>query len=342
MKKIIFSLLLAACFSQVVNAQQDGTYDMYLFNGLYLNPAYAGSQDVVSLVGIYRHQWAGIDGAPRTVNVSVNSPLRKEQYALGLTIANDRLGLTNSFSATGAFAYRIKIKKDNIIAIGVQAGVTYYQDRRNEATTYDPSTTSNYDPSFSVNTNLALPNIGAGIYAYGKKYFVGFSAPHVLPFSLNKSWKLATGSGVAHQYNQYLLTAGYVFGRDAAIVKFRPSFLLNAQKGTVSNVPDIYLNLGLLFIDRIWVIAGIKTGALGNDDVITSKASDGKLKAFNVEGVIGMVKAKVTPQLSIGYAYHYSLSQLKSYETGTHEIMVGYEFWYNKKRFVTPRFVKYF
>jgi len=341
MKKIIFSLLLAACFSFAGKAQQDATYDMYLFNGLYLNPAYAGSQDVISLVGIYRHQWAGIDGAPRTVNVSVNSPLRQEQYALGMTVSNDRLGLTNQFSATGAFAYRIKVKRDNIIALGIQAGVTYYQDRRSEAVTYDPNTT-NYDPTFSVNSNLVLPNIGAGIYAYGKKYFVGFSMPHMLPFSLSNKWQLATSPSVAHQYNNYLLTAGYVFGKDASIVKFRPSFLINYQKGTISDVPDIYLNLGLLFIDRVWVIAGIKTGALANDDVITSNASDGRLKAFNVEGVIAMVKVKATPQLSVGYAYHYSLSQLKSYETGTHEIMVGYEFWYNKKRFVTPRFVKYF
>ena len=341
MKKLIFSLLLAACLGSVATAQQDATYDMYLFNGLFLNPAYAGSQDVVSLMGIYRHQWAGLDGAPRSVNVSVNSPLRKEQYALGGSISNDRLGLTNMFGASASFAYRIRVKKDNIIALGLQAGFTYYQQRNTEAITVDPALlTSNYDPAFSVNQNLFLPNIGAGIYAYGKKYFVGFSVPHVVPFSLNKPGKVETSASVAHQYNQFLLTAGYVIGKESNIVKFRPSFLINYQKGPISNIPDIYLDLGLLFIDRIWLIAGVKTGALANDNIIAS--DDKSLKAFNVEGVIGMVKAKITPQLSVGYAYHYSLSRLRSYETGTHEIMVGYEFWYNKKRFVTPRFVKYF
>ena len=341
MKKLIFSLLLAAGFGFAAQAQQDGTYDMYLFNGLYLNPAYAGSQDVVSMVGIYRHQWAGIDGAPRTVNLSVNSPLKREQYALGGTISNDRLGLTNSFSATGAFAYRIRVKANNIIALGIQAGATYYQQRNTEAVTFDPAST-NYDPSFSINTNLLIPNVGAGVYAYGKKYFVRLSSPHLIPFSLQKAGKIATGSTVAHQYNNILLTAGYVFGKESNIVKFRPSFLMNYQKGTISSVPDFYLDLGLLFIDRIWLIGGIKTGALANDNVNTTNVSDVKLKAVNVEGIIGMVKAKVTPQLSVGYAYHYSFSQLHNYETGTHEIMVGYEFWYNKKRFVTPRFIKYF
>ena len=342
MKKLIFSILLAAGFSYAANAQQDAMYNMYLFNGLYLNPAYAGSNEVVNLTGIYRHQWAGLDGAPRTFNASVDAPLRKDQYALGLTISNDRLGLTNMFSANGAFAYRIRIKGDNIIALGVQAGITYYQQRNTEAITVDPSTlTSNYDPAFSVNQNLWLPNVGAGVYAYGKKYFVGFSVPHVLPSSLDRNWKLGAGSSVAHQYSQFLLTAGYVFGKDVSIVKFRPSFLMKYQQGLRYNVPDFDFNAGLLFIDRIWVIAGVQTGGEANR-IIGGVYDPKTAKKFNLEGIIGMIQAKITPQISAGYAYHYSFSSLHTYETGTHEIMLGYQFSYNKKRFVTPRFVKYF
>jgi type IX secretion system PorP/SprF family membrane protein len=343
MKKLIFSLLLAAGFAQVANAQQDATYDMYMFNGLYINPAYAGSQDVLNIVGIFRNQWTGLDGAPRTVNVSADAPLRRDQYALGLTIANDRLGLTNMFSATGVFAYRIKIKRDNIISLGIQGGFTYYQQRNTEAALIDPNTltSSNYDPAFSVNQNLWLPNVGAGVYAYGKKYYVGFSVPHLVPFSLNHSWQLATSSTVAHQYNQYLLTAGYVFGKDASIVKFRPTFLMKYQQGLRFDVPDFYFNAGLLFIDRIWVIAGVKTGGEANG-VLANNIDAANQKKFGVEGIVGMVQAKITPQLAVGYAYNYALSHLATYETGTHEVMLSYQFWYNKKRFVTPRFVKYF
>ena len=342
MKKLIFSLLLAAGFAQIADAQQDAMYNMYMFNGLYLNPAYAGSQDVINMMGIFRNQWTGLDGAPRTVNISVDAPLRRDQYALGGTISNDRLGLTNMFSATGAFAYRIKIKGDNIIALGVQAGFTYYQQRNTEAITVDPNTlTSNYDPTFSVNQNLWLPNVGAGIYAYGKKYFIGLSVPHLVPFSLNHNWQVSTSTSVAHQYNQYLLTAGYVFGKEASIVKFRPSFLMKYQQGLRYNVPDFDFNAGLLFIDRIWLIVGLQTGGEANN-VLGSNTDPANAKKFGLEGVIGMIQAKITPQLSVGYAYHYSLSGIRAYETGTHEVMVGYQFWYNKKRFVTPRYVKYF
>jgi type IX secretion system PorP/SprF family membrane protein len=332
MKKIIFSLLLAAGCTFAADAQQDATYNMYMFNGLYINPAYAGSQDVVNVMGIFRDQWAGLDGAPRTVNASVDAPLRRDQYALGLTVMNDRLGLTNMFSATGAFAYRIRIKGDNIIALGMQAGVTYYQQRNNEATIFD-NNTNNYDPSFAVNQNLWLPNIGAGVYAYGKRYFVGFSVPHLVPFSLDNKWEVATGKAVAHQYNQYLVTAGYVFGSDASIVKFRPSFLLKEQAGPNYNMPDLSFNAGLLFIDRIWLIFGVNTG---------STTALGTPQEFGVSGLVGIIQAKLTPQLGIGYSYEYSLTQLRAYETGTHEVMINYLFWYNKKRFVTPRYVKYF
>lgn len=343
MKKLIFSLLLAAGFAQVANAQQDATYDMYMFNGLYINPAYAGSQDVLNLVGIFRNQWTGLDGAPRTVNVSADAPLRRDQYALGLTLMNDRLGLTNMFSMTGAFAYRIKIKGDNIISLGIQGGFTNYQQRNNEASLVDPSTltSSTYDPAFSVKQNLWLPDVGAGIYAYGKRYYVGFSVPHMIPFSLDSKWSLATSTAVAHQYNQYLVTAGYVFGKDASIVKFRPTFLMKYQQGLRYDVPDFYFNAGLLFIDRIWLIAGVKTGGEANG-VLANNIDASNQKKFGVEGVVGMIQAKITPQLAIGYAYNYSLSHLATYETGTHEVMVSYQFWYNKKRFVTPRYVKYF
>jgi type IX secretion system PorP/SprF family membrane protein len=333
MKKIIFSLLVATGLAFSAQAQQDAIYNMYMFNGLYINPAYAGSQDVLNVMGIFRNQWSGLDGAPRTVNASVDAPLRRDQYALGFTVMNDRLGLTNNFSLSGAFAYRLKIKADNIISFGVQAGATYYQERLTEAVT-DPALGGNtYDKAFAVNQNLWLPNIGAGVYAYGKRYFVGFSVPHLIPFSLDGKWQLATGSVVAHQYNHILLSAGYVFGKDASIVKFRPSFLMKFQKGPNYNMPDFNLNLGLLFIDRIWLIAGVNTG---------STTANGTPQAFGATGVLGIIQAKITPQLGIGYSYEYTLTKLNAYETGTHEVMINYLFWYNKKRFVTPRYVKYF
>lgn len=334
MKKKILFFLLTIGLIPTVNAQQDATYAMYMFNGLYINPAYAGRQNYLNVMGIFRYQWSGLNGAPRTVNASIDAPLKRDQYALGMTVMNDRLGLTNDFSTNIAFAYRIKVKGDNVISLGIQGGFTYYQARLNEAVLSDPNALNRiYDSKFAVAQNLFLPNIGAGIFAYGSKYYVGFSVPHLVPYSLDNKWQIATGNVVAHQYNQFILTAGYVFGKKTSVVKFRPSFLLKAQQGPNYNMPDVSFNLGLLFIDRIWFIAGVNTG---------STTASGTPQVYGASGVIGIIQAKLNPQLGIGYAYEYTLRSIAAYETGTHEIMLNYLFAYGKKRFVTPRYLTYF
>jgi type IX secretion system PorP/SprF family membrane protein len=339
MRKLILFLTVISV-TGLVKSQQDPEYNMYMFNGLFLNPAYAGSHDVISTMAIYRHQWAGFDGAPRTANLSVHSPLKRDQYNLGLSISNDRLGFTNVFTVTPAFAYRIRITNDIKLSLGVQATLGYLQNRLTEAQTFDQNTQTPYpvDPAFLNNKNIFLPNFGAGLYLHGKRFYFGFSVPHLLPSSLAKQFKveLSSNPSISKLYNQYLVTAGYVFGKDAAIVKVKPSFLMKYQKGLVKNIPDFDFTLGLLFIDRIWLSATARTGGEKFNGAGTKK------KDFNLEGIIGIVHAKITPQLSVGYGYHYAFSSLKYYQSGTHEVMVGYDFWYNKKRFVTPRFVKYF
>lgn len=337
MKKLAIVAFLGLSLT-TLKAQQDPDYNMYMFNGLFINPAYAGSQEVISLMGIYRHQWTGIEGAPRTANISVHSPLRKDQYALGGTISNDRLGLTNVFTVTPSFAYRIKIKNDIKLSLGVQVSLAHFQNRLSEGLTYDANNPNINDNIFANNLNLFVPNFGAGLYLYGKKFYVGFSVPHLLPSSLARNLKIETSSNtsISKLYNHYLVTAGYVFGKDASIVKVKPSFLMRYQAGLVKNIPDFDFNLGLLFIDRIWVAATARTGG----EKFNNAGS--KRKDFNLEGVVGMVEGKVTPQLRVGYAYHYAITDLRRYQTGSHEVMLGYDFWYDKKRFVTPRYVKYF
>jgi type IX secretion system PorP/SprF family membrane protein len=325
MRKLYTTLLASLLLVSGLRAQQDATYSMYMFNGLFLNPAYAGSHEVISTTAIYRHQWAGFDGAPRTANISVHAPFKRDQYALGVTVTNDRLGLTNMFSVTPAFSYRIKVRKSRI-CLGVQAGFTYYQQRNTQAILPDNITP---DQLFSVNNNLPLFNVGFGIYVYGKKYFIGASVPHLIPNSLNGKYSLvAAGDQVAKQYNHFLLTAGYVFGKDAAIVKVKPTFLMKYVTGDRRNLPQFDFNLNFLFVDRLWVGAGWRLG--------------GDYQNWKGESVIAMVEAKITPQLRVGYAYDATLSKLNPYQSGTHEIMLGYDFWYDKKRFVTPRYVKYF
>ncbi len=330
MKKIIIALaFLGIAFAG--QAQQDPAYSMYLFNGLYVNPAYAGSHEVMSLVGIFRQQWVDMDGAPTTANISINTPFRRPQYAMGLVVSNDKIGLGNTFSFTPSFAYRIKIRKSHL-CFGLQASFAYFY--RNNSKSDLPSGTP--DNTTSVNTNLFMPNVGFGIYLYGKKYFIGVSAPHLMPSSLRSNVGLLSyNDAIARIYNYYVLTAGYVVGREQSVVKFRPSLMMKWQQGLPNNIPQFDFNLALLFIDRIWVGAGLRTQG-------DAYMSSGSTLKFGPESLIAFAQVRITPQLQLGYAYDYSLSNLHNANSGTHEIMLGYDFWYDKKRFVTPRYVSYF
>ena len=323
MKKLIFSALMVAAAFTSLQAQQDPSYSMYMFNGLFLNPAYAGSREVLNVMGIVRDQWVGIDGAPKTANISVNSPLRRDQYALGLVISDDKIGLSNTLNFSPSFAYRLRIKQSRL-CFGVSASFAYYNQNNTNAELVQTGA----DAAYAGNQNLFVPNFGFGIYAYGKRYFVGLSAPHLLPSSLkDKTTEVIGNTPDAKMYNAYVLTAGYVIGKDPAIVKFRPTILLKYQQGLPHNIPQIDISPALLFIDRLWLGVTYRTG--GDYSYIG-------------QAIIPFLQVKVTPQLEIGYSYDAELTALKHYTSGTHELMIGYDFWYDKKRFVTPRYVKYF
>lgn len=328
MKRILIAIVCALS-ATVVHAQQDAHYSLYMFNGLFLNPAYSGSHEAIDLVGIYRHQWAGIDGAPRTGNVSINAPLRRNQYALGLVLLGDRIGLSTSWTATASFAYRIPIKRKVKIALGISASATYYQQRNTDAIPQELQAQGYYDQNYSTNTNLFVPNVGAGIYIYAKKWYVGLSAPHLIPMSINKKFSVNASEGVARQYNHYLLTAGVVIGKEKSVVKFRPSVMVKYVKGLHKNIPDFDVSAGLLFADRFW-LGGTYRLAAGLDNKKGTAA-------------IAWMQVMITHQLKIGYGFEYALSGLNKYATvGTHDIMIGYEFNNKKKRYVSPRFVSYF
>ncbi len=330
MRKLILStIIFAAAFTQL-KAQQDPAYSMYMFNGLFLNPAYAGSSEAISVMGIYRHQWAGLDGAPKTVNASVHMPFKRDQYAIGLTLVNDRLGLSNMFSATPAFSYRLRLGTGgHRLCFGAQVSLAYFYQNNGRAVLPQDNVPDN---AFSLNENLFVPNIGFGVYYYSKRAFAGFSVPHLLPSQLrDKTGVSGYNTSIARVYNHYLLTGGYVFGKEASIVKFRPSILMKWQKGLPKNIPQFDINFAMLFVERLWVGVGYRTGG------------DGQGKGnYAGQSANFFLNFKATQQLQIGYAYDAEITTLRKFNGGSHEIMVGYDFYYNKKRYVTPRFIKYF
>jgi len=316
MKKILLSLLFITSIITLSFCQQEAQTSMYLYNGLYLNPAYSGSRDALNATVMYRDQWVKMPGAPQTSSVGINSPLNNEKLALGLLYSYDQIGVTKTNSMNADFAYRIKVgkKKDVTISFGISAGFQNYSANLSGVATTDAN-----DPSFEGNNqNRWLPNVGAGVYVYNNKFFAGVSAPYILANRLNgPSALFATSTGIARQYQNLLITGGYVFELGKK-VHFVPSVLLKYIPKYAPVTLDF--DATFVFIDRIWLGASYRL----ND-------------SYNFQLAVNLTK-----QIKIGYCYDLTVSPLSKYTTGTHEVMVSFDTWFKGKKPVAPAQMKYF
>jgi type IX secretion system PorP/SprF family membrane protein len=246
MRKVL--IILFALVSLTSQAQQDPQHTMYRFNGLIYNPAYAGSRDALSLVGIYRWQWVNVDGSPQTASFGIHSPLKNDHIALGLSFVADRYTVVHNDKIEGSFAYRISVGKKKKIKVSLGIGVSATNVR---AALSDVGLTQGQDSRFQNNVNLWLPNISAGVYVYSQKFFIGIAVPQILSNSLTKQgrvWERSIDS--AHQYTSIYATGGYVFDLGKK-VKFAPSMLI---KYVPKYAPvSIDFNANFIFVDRVWL-----------------------------------------------------------------------------------------
>lgn len=328
MKKLVYILLAIASFTLIdssnneLKAQQDAQYSMYMFNGLAINPAYAGSRERWAITALYRHQWAGFgDGIPRTATANAHGTLLDDRMGLGISFSSDRIGPTDMISVAGSYAYRIPIgsKKERLkghLAVGLSAQFTNYTQRWDEINTTDQG-----DQSFASGTvNIFAPNFGAGLYYSNDIFYIGASIPNILNANLDERVKYESeGNDVARKYRHYFATAGVMI-KLTDNVKMKPSLLYKiVQDAPVSGD----YNLSFLFKEALWIGASYRTSF--KEPV----------------AVLGMVEYMFAKHLRIGYAYDYTLSDIGAYQSGTHEIMMSYEFGNNDK-YLTPRRMSYF
>jgi type IX secretion system PorP/SprF family membrane protein len=187
--RILFYILFIL-WSCCAIAQHNSSYSQYMFNGLLINPAYAGSNDALNLTALYRKQWTGIDNAPNTLSFTAHTPLKNKKVNLGLILINDRYGITEHMKASLIYAYRVKLFRGSL-SFGLLGGVDSY--------TMDWSrvkTTQQGDASFSSNGQKRIyPEAGFGIYYHSQKFFLGLSAPDLYynTFSVNRTMALSAG-----------------------------------------------------------------------------------------------------------------------------------------------------
>ncbi|CAM1368756.1 Type IX secretion system membrane protein, PorP/SprF family [Tenacibaculum sediminilitoris] len=290
-----------------VQSQQLPQFTQYMYNTISINPAYAGSRQVLSIVGLHRSQWAGLDRAPETQTLSIHTPLRNDKIGLGLTFINDQLGYENFTYLYGDFSYTIQLNNEIKLAFGLKAGFTQYN--------IDDAliTAEGSDPGISGIQNRWEPNIGSGLLLHTNKWYVGFSAPRLLNIDHNNLEINRINYGVIDRVSYYL-TGGYVFDLSDN-VKFKPATLIKATNGAPLSY-DITANF--LFNEKFWLGGSYRinkdTGALG-----------------------ALVDFQVSRQFRMGYTYEYPLSDINQYSSGTHEVLLMFEL-HKVNRIKSPRY----
>ena len=208
MKKVVFIVVM---FFNVLGiyAQHDNLYSQYMFNGLLINPAYAGSNDALNATLVNRNQWIGFDGAPRTSTFSLHTPLKNKKVNIGLTFTNDCYGITTQNKINAIYAYRLFFKKSSL-SFGLQVGVDFIKNNWNLIQTTTPG-----DQVFtSQYSQQTVPQTGFGVYYKAQKFYVGLSSPDLLA--------LGTSSTL---YKSAFLTGGYLFDVSED-VKIKPFVLV--------------------------------------------------------------------------------------------------------------------
>jgi len=299
---MILSLLL---FGTKLKAQQEPMYSQYMFNMIHINPAYAGNRAADNITALYRNQWVGLDGAPKTGSLTWDRRQEGSNEGFGLQIYNDKLGIETTTGVQGFFSHHIPFE-NSFLAFGISAGILNYQADYSRAGALDPT-----DPRFQQDVTGWLPTVGFGALYATENWYVGFSIPALLHTKVDTENYLNQKNIGAN--NHYFLTGGYIFDMSEE-VKMKPSILVKAVKGA----PIQYdFNLNGWFQDVLGLGMSYRTG----------------------DAVVAMVEIQVMPQLRIGYAYDYTISDLKSYNRGTHEIMLRLEIGSSKsERVMSPRY----
>jgi type IX secretion system PorP/SprF family membrane protein len=308
MKKIFLVLLVMLALD--IQAQQDPQYTQYMYNMNIMNPAYAGSKESLSGSVLYRQQWVGLEGAPKTATFSIHSPVGKN-VGLGISAISDKIGPIEENNIYADFSYTLHLKGEQRFAFGLKAGGTFHKiglfDKIGNGYTQQSG-----DMAFSENTSNTKLNIGAGLFYYSEKYYIAFSVPNML----NSKHLDITKNGQEYQYGSetqhYFLTGGYVF-QLSENTKFKPSFMLK----TAFKAPkSIDISSNFLFFDKLE--AGV---------------------SYRLDDSFGaMANFAVSPSIRIGYAYDHIISDLKVSTAASHEIIMLFDINLPKKVSVSPRF----
>ena len=296
-------ILVLTMFSVGVYGQQESQYTQYMYNTMMFNPAYTGLREVGSFFGMFRTQWVGIKGAPTNGSISYHQPMESlRNVGLGGSIFRESIGPQNQTDLTIDFSYTLNFENSKL-AFGINGSGSLFQINYDELTKQDQA-----DPNLSGSESVFSPNIGAGIYWYTDKYYLGFSVPNMLETTHYNKSSVSVLKNTQHMY----LIGGYVFNLSEN-TKFKPAVLSKIAFGAPLQLD---LSANFMFNEKFVLGAAYRWSA----------------------AVSVMAGFQISERWFAGYAYDFETTELSKYNSGSHEIFLRYELLKTYKKIVSPRF----
>lgn len=310
MKYYIIIILALICVN-IGQSQQDPQFTQYMYNTQIVNPGYVGSRDVLGLGLLYRTQWVGFDGAPKTGTLTFNAPIGElKRMGLGLSIVSDKIGPSVETNITADYSYSLILSDIARLAFGLKAGFDILDVDYSRLNIYDPT-----DSQFTENIDNKLqPQVGAGVYYYTDRVYVGFSVPNFLNTEHYKSGNGDDGQDdelIAERLH-YFLIAGYVFTLGPSL-KFKPATMIKWVSGSPLQA-DVSANF--LFHDKFTIGTAYRWDS----------------------AVSAMAGFQITDRFFAGIGYDFQTSDIEKYSDGSYEVFLRFEVFKSTERILTPRF----
>ena len=286
-----------------IYSQQEAQYSQYMYNTISINPAYAGSRNVLSVLALHRSQWAGFEGAPTTSTFSINTPIPETNLGLGISAISDRIGPTEQNTVSGDISYTIRLTEKTNLSFGVKGTASFFSFDQYKVTPFQAN-----DPKWKSLSSKMSPNFGVGMYLHSDNYYLGLSIPNLMESNFYNDNEIAINS----QRRNYYFIGGYVFNVSNC-VKFKPAVVSKIVTGAPVQLD---LSGNALFMDKFVLGAAYRVDA----------------------ALTGLAGFQVYDELFIGYSYDFDTTNLSRYNSGSHEIFIRYEFVFKNDKLVSPRF----
>jgi type IX secretion system PorP/SprF family membrane protein len=288
MKQVLFIFLIVIGGLRL-SAQQDPQFTMFMFDRVSYNPAAAGIDGVLNFTGIYRNQWSGFEGAPKTALINVATPIFSINSGVGISLFLDEIGQQNSLNGMLSYNYQLKVGSGMKLSLGLALGM-YNTSLGTDWRPPDPDADDQLIPYEGNNATAFDASFGVALRS--EQLYVGISATHLNAGDLKDVGIKLT--------QHYYFEAGYDFVLSDAI-KLIPNVLVKTD--FVSTQLDV--NALVMWNNVFWLGAAYRL-----QDAVAP--------------MIGLQWPVGKGEIRAGYSYGITLSDLSNYNNGTHEIMVNY------------------